>query len=165
MLLWEARESAIGQKRKLVHDHTTSDTFLSGLDNIKKRRISQGRAVSDEMAAATAILCVHELQEAPGMGWLRHLEGTKSLLDIVEGSMMPLQARTIASVSVSLAPVQQPSGTLPGETSSRPSSTKAQLASTLKTYPCGTTPVSRSTATALSSRAIAARMACRKARA
>jgi len=46
---------------------------------------------SDEVVAATAILCVYEFLSATGAAWSRHLNGTKSLLDIAEVSMMPLE--------------------------------------------------------------------------
>lgn len=49
------------------------------------------RLRSDEVVAATAILCVYEFLSATGAAWSRHLNGTKSLLDIAEGSMMPLE--------------------------------------------------------------------------
>ena len=48
------------------------------------------RLRSDEVVAATAILCVYEFVSATGTAWSRHLNGTKSLLDIAEGTMMPL---------------------------------------------------------------------------
>ena len=56
-------------------------------------RFSNGaktRLGCDEVVAATAILCVYEFVSATGAAWSRHLNGTKSLLDIAEGSMMPL---------------------------------------------------------------------------
>jgi len=46
---------------------------------------------SDEVVAATAILCVYEFLSATGAAWSRHLNGTKTLLDIAEVSMMPLE--------------------------------------------------------------------------
>lgn len=48
------------------------------------------RLRSDEVVAATAILCVYEFVSATGAAWSRHLNGTKSLLDIAEGTVMPL---------------------------------------------------------------------------
>lgn len=45
---------------------------------------------SDEVVAATAILCVYEFLSATGAAWSRHLNGTKSLLDIAEATLMPL---------------------------------------------------------------------------
>ena len=46
---------------------------------------------SDEVIAATAILCGYESMSATGAAWFRHLNGIKSLLEIAEGSMMPLE--------------------------------------------------------------------------
>lgn len=84
--------STLGDKRKFRHDRSLSDSQMPTYEWKKRRKVSQGRALSDEMTAATAILCDYELQEGSGLEWQRHLDGTKSLLDIVEGSMMPLQA-------------------------------------------------------------------------
>ncbi|KAK8228529.1 hypothetical protein BKA81DRAFT_293120 [Phyllosticta paracitricarpa] len=49
------------------------------------------RCNSDELLAATAILCVYEFLDASGPEWARHLSGAKSLIDIAKDSMMPLQ--------------------------------------------------------------------------
>lgn len=46
---------------------------------------------SDEVVAATAILCVYEFLSATAAAWSRHLNGTKSLLEIAEGSIVPLE--------------------------------------------------------------------------
>ena len=45
---------------------------------------------SDEVIAATAILCGYESMST-GAAWSRHLNGIKSLLEIAEGSMMSLE--------------------------------------------------------------------------
>lgn len=72
---WESSESS-----------KTVDTGLS---------LRSGRSVvqlkSDEVVAAAAILCGYEFLSATGTAWSRHLNGTKSLLDIAEGNMMPLE--------------------------------------------------------------------------
>lgn len=47
-------------------------------------------ARSDEVVAATAILCIYEFLSATGIGWSQHLNGIKSLLDITQESMIPL---------------------------------------------------------------------------
>lgn len=60
----------------------------------RKRRSSNGRfssSHSDEVLAATAILSVYEFLDATGPAWNRHLSGVKSLLDIAEVGMMPLE--------------------------------------------------------------------------
>jgi len=45
---------------------------------------------SDDLMAATAILCEYEAIDASGAAWQRHLSGTKSLLDIAEAGMRPI---------------------------------------------------------------------------
>jgi len=62
-----------------------------GFERTKRRRPSSANPNSDELLAATAILCVYEFLDASGAAWSRHLSGTKSLLDIAEVGMMPLQ--------------------------------------------------------------------------
>ena len=49
-----------------------------------------GQLRSDEVVAAAAILCVYEFLSACGAAWSRHLNGTKSLLDIT-GENVPLE--------------------------------------------------------------------------
>ena len=90
-----ANAGSAGDKRKWRHDRSLSDSQTPAYEWKKRRKVSDGSALSDEMTAATAILCDYELQEGPDIEWQRHLDGTKSLLDIVEGSMMPLQAPLI----------------------------------------------------------------------
>ena len=63
----------------------------NGYERVKRRRLSGGNSSSDELLAATAILCVYEFLDASGAAWSRHLSGTKSLLDIAEVGMIPLQ--------------------------------------------------------------------------
>jgi hypothetical protein len=46
---------------------------------------------SDEVLAATAILCVYEFSDAPGLAWNRHLSRTKSLLDIAQRQMASVE--------------------------------------------------------------------------
>ncbi|KAL9075638.1 MAG: hypothetical protein Q9157_003925 [Trypethelium eluteriae] len=61
---------------------------------LKRRRLSNNvtsRSNSDELLAATAILCVYEFLDASGAEWARHLNGAKSLIDIAKDEMMPLQ--------------------------------------------------------------------------
>ncbi|KAK5126697.1 hypothetical protein LTR85_009631 [Meristemomyces frigidus] len=45
---------------------------------------------SDELVAATAILCIYEFLDASGPEWSRHLDGAKSLFDIAKDRMVPL---------------------------------------------------------------------------
>ncbi|TKA82973.1 hypothetical protein B0A55_01550 [Friedmanniomyces simplex] len=55
---------------------------------------------SDELVAATAILCVYESLDASGPAWTSHLDGAKSLFDIAKESMVPL---TLPPSPVSIA--------------------------------------------------------------
>ncbi|KAB8229522.1 uncharacterized protein BDW43DRAFT_188538 [Aspergillus alliaceus] len=61
----------------------------------RRRRYSESRfsngVRSDEVLAATAILSVYEFLDATGPAWNRHLSGVKSLLDVAEVGMMPLE--------------------------------------------------------------------------
>ncbi|KAJ5145708.1 transcriptional regulator family: Fungal Specific TF [Penicillium bovifimosum] len=63
----------------------------------RRRRVSASRLSygvhSDEVLAATAILSVYEFLDAAGPAWNRHLSGVKSLLDVAEVGMMPLEQR------------------------------------------------------------------------
>ena len=81
--IWEAPESPHG-----------SDAPLRGLNSDR----AMVRLRSDEVIAATAILCGYEFMSATGAAWSRHLSGTKSLLDITGGSMMPLELPALNSV-------------------------------------------------------------------
>ena len=67
------------------------------VSRIERRRTSDGRSAStcsDELLAATAILCAYEFLDGSGAAWNRHLSGTKTLLDIAEGGMMPLETQS-----------------------------------------------------------------------
>lgn len=63
----------------------------------RRRRISDSQLShgvhSDEVLAATAILSVYEFLDATGPAWNRHLSGVKSLLDVAEVGIMPLEQR------------------------------------------------------------------------
>lgn len=56
---------------------------------------------SDELVAATAILCVYEFLDASGPEWSRHLDGAKSLFDVAKDRMVPLN---LPPSPVSVAP-------------------------------------------------------------
>lgn len=64
----------------------------------RRRRMSNSRLSrgvhSDEVLAATAILSVYEFLDATGPAWNRHLSGVKSLLDVAEVGIMPLESRS-----------------------------------------------------------------------
>ncbi|RDW83752.1 uncharacterized protein DSM5745_04078 [Aspergillus mulundensis] len=64
-------------------------------------RLSHG-VRSDEILAATAILSVYELLDATGPAWNRHLSGVKSLLDLAEVGMRPLQRLPPGDLSLQL---------------------------------------------------------------
>ena len=71
---------------------------------LKHRRLDtsvNSRSNSDELLAATAILCVYEFLDASGAEWARHLNGAKSLIDIAKDEMMPLQ---LPSPGISIQP-------------------------------------------------------------
>ncbi|KAF2476520.1 uncharacterized protein BDR25DRAFT_331299 [Lindgomyces ingoldianus] len=60
----------------------------------KRRRTSSSttsKSNTDELLAATAILCVYEFLDASVPEWAKHLNGAKSLLVIAQERMMPLQ--------------------------------------------------------------------------
>ena len=82
--LWEARDNTHG-----------SDASTRSIR-------SDDRAIvllkSDEVIAATAILCGYEFMSATGAAWSGHLNGFKSLLEIAEGSMVPLEMPVLDSV-------------------------------------------------------------------
>ncbi|KAK7538765.1 uncharacterized protein J3D65DRAFT_623048 [Phyllosticta citribraziliensis] len=63
--------------------HANGSSILAGFPT--------SRCNSDELLAATAILCVYEFLDASGPEWARHLSGAKGLIDIAKDSMMPLQ--------------------------------------------------------------------------
>ncbi|EAW11944.1 uncharacterized protein ACLA_007030 [Aspergillus clavatus NRRL 1] len=72
------------QASELSHNH----------DNSRKRRRHNRPSSgvhSDEVLAATAILSIYEFLDATGTAWNRHLSGVKSLLDVAEVGMMPLE--------------------------------------------------------------------------
>ena len=94
----EGGEIALGECAMSLHVRSESASSTGSLERRKRRKVAAGPSLSDEMAAATAILCNYELLDGSGVDWNRHLDGTKSLLeggkslfDIAEGSTMPFQ--------------------------------------------------------------------------
>lgn len=72
--------------------------------NHKRRRLSStasNKTDSDELLAATTILCVYEFLDTSVPEWSRHLNGAKSLLDIAKERMMPLQLPSPGSLVLS----------------------------------------------------------------
>ncbi|KAL8952111.1 MAG: hypothetical protein Q9183_007411, partial [Haloplaca sp. 2 TL-2023] len=72
---------------------------------------AQSSARSDDVLIATAILCEYESLDASTAAWARHLSGTKSLLDVVEVGMMPLDIPSDFDSSSTPAPKRKPSQT------------------------------------------------------
>ena len=60
-----------------------------GPEATQSLRTHERPRTSDELLAATAILCEFEAMDANGVAWSRHLSGTKSLLDVAEVGMQP----------------------------------------------------------------------------
>lgn len=76
----------------------------------RRRRFSNSRlssAHSDEVLAATAILSIYEFLDATGPAWNRHLSGVKSLLDIAEVGMLPLE-QLVSPGGTALPPLKKP---------------------------------------------------------
>ncbi|KAL5340333.1 hypothetical protein BJX70DRAFT_361458 [Aspergillus crustosus] len=75
--------------------HSPGNEVGEDADGRRARRYTEYRLShgvrSDEILAATAILSVYELLDATGTAWNRHLSGVKSLLDLAEVGMRPLQ--------------------------------------------------------------------------
>lgn len=72
----------------------------------KRRRLSNDEptsARSDDTLAAIAILSVYEFLSATGSAWNQHLNGAKSLLDIAQAGMVPLE-----QVPRGVSPYQSP---------------------------------------------------------
>ena len=57
--------------------------------NVPDRDLQPTSAKSEEVLAATAILCVYEFLDASGPAWNRHLSGAKSLLEVARSNMLP----------------------------------------------------------------------------
>jgi len=97
----ERQGVVMGASDVLTHWRSPGSKEDADEGNRKRRRLScSGPALvrSDELLAATAILCVYEFLDASGAAWSRHLSGTKSLLDIAETGMMPFQSTTGSSL-------------------------------------------------------------------
>lgn len=67
--------------------HHTSPTAISNVQNSPLPTTD-----SDELVAATAILCVYEFLDASGSEWSQHLDGAKSLFDIANDRMAQIAA-------------------------------------------------------------------------
>lgn len=90
------------QATELCHDAEHGHSYKRRRRSEKSRLSS---AHSDEVLAATAILSVYEFLDATGPAWNRHLSGVKSLLDIAETGIMPLEH--VSPDGTSLAPARK----------------------------------------------------------
>ena len=66
----------------------------------KKHRVPSNASFvssTDELLAASAILCVYEFLDSSVSEWAKHLNGAKSLLVLAQDRMMPLQMPTPGS--------------------------------------------------------------------
>lgn len=81
---------ALGERQDQSTSPFSSDMQLDpsnpGQDSLGDVRFSVPRT-SDDLLAATAILCEYEAMDATGVAWSKHLNGTKSLLDVAEVGM------------------------------------------------------------------------------
>jgi hypothetical protein len=67
----------------------------------RKSSTSSFKSNTDELLAASAILCVYEFLDASVPEWAKHLNGAKSLLVIAQERMMPLQMPSPSSMIAS----------------------------------------------------------------
>ena len=75
-----------------ISSDARTDTIADSGDSpevVRSQRSRHRPRTSDELLAATAILCEFEAMDANGGAWSRHLTGTKSLLDVAEVGMQP----------------------------------------------------------------------------
>lgn len=90
----------------------STSTGILGAGPGKPSNLSESRpscSGSDELLAATAILCVYEFLDASGSAWSRHLNGTKSLLDIAQVRIMQIELPTVSGSFRLLQGLRKPS--------------------------------------------------------
>lgn len=95
-LQWDHSSSGDNSSEEINKRHYSPRT-VEGMEQERKLRrrqfgSAQSTARSDDLLAATAILCEYESLDASKAAWAHHLSGTKSLLDVVEVGMMPLDS-------------------------------------------------------------------------
>ncbi|KAK0921591.1 hypothetical protein LTR57_008610 [Friedmanniomyces endolithicus] len=93
-LLRQALDGATGPVASTLRENVSLDTTAAA------QGVPLPTTDSDELVAATAILCVYEFLDASGQAWTSHLDGAKSLFDIAKDSMVPL---TLPPSPVSIA--------------------------------------------------------------
>ncbi|KAL8699247.1 MAG: hypothetical protein Q9201_006113 [Fulgogasparrea decipioides] len=93
-LNWDHGSAEANSSKEIDKRHYAPRTVEGMVAERKLRRrqfeSEQSTAKSDDLLAATSILCEYESLDASTAAWTRHLSGTKSLLDVVEVGMMPL---------------------------------------------------------------------------
>ncbi|KAL8915043.1 MAG: hypothetical protein Q9171_000483 [Xanthocarpia ochracea] len=93
-LHWD-QSSSEADSSELIDKRHYAPRTVDGMVNERKLRrrkfgSAQSTARSDDVLAAVVILCEYESLDASTAAWTRHLSGTKTLLDVVEVGMMPL---------------------------------------------------------------------------
>lgn len=83
-LLRQALAGATRPSTACLPDHASPNTIHAAQDRLLPT------TDSDELIAATAILCVYEFLDASTPEWSRHLDGAKSLFDIANDRMVDL---------------------------------------------------------------------------
>ncbi len=82
-------------------------TIPRGNEQRERRQSQEDR--SDDVLAATAILSVYEFLDASGAAWSRHLNGTKSLLDIAQTKIISIELPAATGCFQSLHELKKPS--------------------------------------------------------
>ncbi len=82
-------------------------TLTIGNELRERRHLQESN--SDDVLAATAILSVYEFLDASGTAWARHLNGTKSLLDIAQTKMVSIELPAAPGCFQSLHELKKPS--------------------------------------------------------
>ena len=82
-------------------------TYSTGNEHGKERQSHEKQ--SDNVLAATAILSVYEFLDASGAAWSRHLNGTKSLLDIAQTKLISVEVPAAPGCFQSLHELKKPS--------------------------------------------------------
>ncbi|KAL9024659.1 MAG: hypothetical protein Q9196_006352 [Gyalolechia fulgens] len=95
-LQWDHISSVDNSSEEIDKRHYAPRTVEGMVEERKLRRrqfgSAQSTASSDDLLAATAILCEYESLDASNAAWAHHLSGTKSLLDVVEVGMVPMDS-------------------------------------------------------------------------
>ncbi|KAL8728283.1 MAG: hypothetical protein Q9181_005398 [Wetmoreana brouardii] len=112
-LNWDHGSAEANSSEEIDKRHYAPRTVEGMVAERKLRRrqfeSAQSTARSDDLLAATAILCEYESLDASTAAWTRHLSGTKSLLDVVEVGMMPLDTVTTSETVLITRRLRKPS--------------------------------------------------------